>query len=168
MRSAGASIVHRHLRQIETSQRHTKSTAASLGRRKLLRTMLKMSKAYQILSRHHRTHVSLVSHCGNSYFFFSFRFALLAVCPNWNVFVCKLNVSIKTRRKEENEFTCSQTMQSFFLLHKIFLIFFSLFLLFSFLTLWLWRGLANVGELGWHKFFLIGKTDSCTIGARHL
>lgn len=69
LRSTGAGIVHCHIREIETSQRNTKPTATPLGRGKLLRTMLKMSKANQIVSRHHRTYVSMVSHCGNSFFF---------------------------------------------------------------------------------------------------
>lgn len=81
MRSTGASIVHCHIREIETGQRSTKSTAASLGRRELLRSMLQMSKAYQILSWHQRTHVSMVSHCGNS-FFSSFSCFLLDFCPS--------------------------------------------------------------------------------------
>lgn len=65
MRSTGTGIVHYDIRQIETCQRCTKSTAAPLGRRKLLRTLFKVSETYKIVSWHHWSHVSLVSHCGN-------------------------------------------------------------------------------------------------------
>ena len=61
MRPAGAGLVHLHLRQV---QEIDASHGPSLGRRQLQRQMLQVPRADQILQRHHRTPLPLVSNDG--------------------------------------------------------------------------------------------------------
>lgn len=64
MRSTRAGLVHHHLRQVEAIEGRPKPVAAPLGRRELLREVLQVPEANQVLPRNHWADVQVVSHHG--------------------------------------------------------------------------------------------------------